>query len=1240
MKRILYSCFLLTFLFLTHNILAQPFTVTMTPQAMCGVAGGVYQNTVGVQVPSPGANISYTFAVAPLGSANLTVVPATAPGVSSVAIVSYTGCGSFTVSIFAFQNGVTLVDQRLLVPVVECPTATITASSNSVCPAAAVSLTAAGTAVTWTWNPGNSVGSVLNVNPIASTCYTVVGTTANGCTVSANKCVTVQPIGVSVSPSSQTVCAGTTITLTAITTPTSGTAIQWYDVTGAPVPLGTASVQTAVVNATANYSVNVAFNTCTASATASVAIDVNLSVQASAASASVCPSETTALTATASALSYTWVAPPSTTLAGNTYSNVAIGPGTYTVYAQNGACMSLPTTVTVLATSFSPTLTPSTTFSVCSGQPFTLTATGGSNAATSYTWGNMPPPPPVISPTPICLSCGDTQTLQQTSSQIYIVGATNAAGCIGTNSVLVGITPPLTITAVQSAGSVCASSAVTITANGIGVSSYTLTGGAGGPVTNTTGIFVDNPISVTVYTVVGSNTAGYCTSAPQTLTVNMVTGGTLTLSVAASVATICPGQSSSLTASGALSFTWSPGATLNTTLGAGVVASPTVPTLYTVVGNNNGGCSGTATVVVDVSPIPTVNIVVTASAVCAGFNSTITASGAASYTWTGSSFSNPVLQSSISVGPGQYTVIGASNANCPSLQATVNIGLAPPLNIVTAQDNFTTCVVRNLPSKLSAPISFTAVGATTYAWFPYNPAYMTYSVGPNTTVRPPTSTCYTVVGATSICTGSAVICVNVIPQFTMQVTPPQPAICLGDSILLTITNIHTLAVGPPSAWTYTWAPNVPITLSDNLGPFTIAWPQVTTTYTVEMKDSRGCVSLPRLVTVTVLPQPLTAVSIPTINGVPTNTVCYVGLDPSAPDVYIDLCAGNVQPGGLPNGVTPTFTWSSPYHPTSIVTSTTDLCARVIAPQRLPAVAVYTVTSGYNGIPGCKRQDTVSVRVIDCRPVNIVKFTTDIGADTVCTRNCITFMALTDTMAGGPQTYTWNFEGGNPATSNEPNPVVCYDLPNKNGWDVVLYVANPYPLYEQPSGSSGSTSKRDFIKVVDVPNVTIIPPGQLASDTVIKFGEQVVLTGTNAIHFSWSPNYNISSLTGSVTTVNPHQTTQYILTGYNSSKCFSSDTINVIVIEDCGEMYVPNAFSPNGDGVNDELRVRGICLETLTFMIFNRWGEKVFESNDIHVGWDGTYHGEKMNTAVFVYRLEGKTYSGKGFSLKGNVTLIR
>jgi gliding motility-associated-like protein len=209
--------------------------------------------------------------------------------------------------------------------------------------------------------------------------------------------------------------------------------------------------------------------------------------------------------------------------------------------------------------------------------------------------------------------------------------------------------------------------------------------------------------------------------------------------------------------------------------------------------------------------------------------------------------------------------------------------------------------------------------------------------------------------------------------------------------------------------------------------------------------------------------------------------------------------------------------------------------------------------------------------------------------------------------------------------------------------VILTVSNPYPKSPpngQTPGSSGNLGVKSYVKVVDVPNVTIVAPGQLRSDTTVRFGTPISLKASGAIYYSWSPNYNITSLTAKNVTVTPFKNTQYILTGYNGGHCMSSDTLNVFVIEDCGEMYVPNAFSPNGDGHNDVLYVRGLCLKTLSFMVFNRWGEKVFETNDVNVGWDGKYHDEDLNTGVFVYRLEGRTYDGKQYTAKGNVTLIR
>jgi gliding motility-associated-like protein len=88
------------------------------------------------------------------------------------------------------------------------------------------------------------------------------------------------------------------------------------------------------------------------------------------------------------------------------------------------------------------------------------------------------------------------------------------------------------------------------------------------------------------------------------------------------------------------------------------------------------------------------------------------------------------------------------------------------------------------------------------------------------------------------------------------------------------------------------------------------------------------------------------------------------------------------------------------------------------------------------------------------------------------------------------------------------------------------------------------------------------------------------------------------------------------------------------------MYIPNAFSPNNDGHNDVLYLKGHCLQIFTFMIFNRWGEKVFETTDQKIGWDGFYKGSELNTGIYVYRVEGRNYDGKGYSAKGNITLIR
>ena len=117
------------------------------------------------------------------------------------------------------------------------------------------------------------------------------------------------------------------------------------------------------------------------------------------------------------------------------------------------------------------------------------------------------------------------------------------------------------------------------------------------------------------------------------------------------------------------------------------------------------------------------------------------------------------------------------------------------------------------------------------------------------------------------------------------------------------------------------------------------------------------------------------------------------------------------------------------------------------------------------------------------------------------------------------------------------------------------------------------------------------------------------------------NYGLSGLTRAA--FNNFSTTPFAL---------SSEVISTV--------YVPNVFSPNGDGFNDILMVRGKAVAEMQFIIYDRWGEKVFETNDINSGWDGTYKGEPMNLAVFVYILTGKYKNGDAIDEKGNFTLLR
>jgi len=169
-------------------------------------------------------------------------------------------------------------------------------------------------------------------------------------------------------------------------------------------------------------------------------------------------------------------------------------------------------------------------------------------------------------------------------------------------------------------------------------------------------------------------------------------------------------------------------------------------------------------------------------------------------------------------------------------------------------------------------------------------------------------------------------------------------------------------------------------------------------------------------------------------------------------------------------------------------------------------------------------------------------------------------------------------------------------------------------------------------------VTSIPTVNAGPDDTICLGASTELNAAAATNYNWSPAESLSSTTVMNPVASPKTTTHYTLT-INNGDCSGEDTVAVVVLDDCS-IYIADIFSPNGDGNNDKLYVQGRGIESIWFIIYDRWGEKVFETTDINKGWNGKYNGNPVNTGVYVYYAEAKFRNGTELTDKGDVTLVR
>ncbi len=549
------------------------------------------------------------------------------------------------------------------------PILTITASNNKICIGNSTTLTVSGADSsnnqgTYLWSNG-STNSSITVSPTTTTTYSVSGTTIGGCTGSTLDTIIVNPLPViTITASQNPVCATGGVTLTA----SGASTYLWNtgDITSSifVVPNGTTVYSVIGTNALG----------CSNNAIDTIVVNPFPILTISSSGNLICAGNSVTLTASGGS-NYSWSD-------GETTSSIIVSPLNTTIYYLIGSspfgCVGITFDTIVVNTTATLNISPSAS-TINAGGSTTLTASGG---VSGYTWAPS---------TGLSATSGASVIANPTSTTTYTVSSTNSSGCISTQTVIVTvntgpifINPPIT--------TICSGNSVTLTASG-GKNYIWNTGHAGATLTI-------SPTVTTTYTVTGKvGVSPYS----QTVVVNV--NPTPTVNISPTSATICNGSSTTLTAGGADSYSWSPATGLNSTTTNIVTANPISNTNYTVTGTTNAGCSATQTVKVTVNALPKVKTN-DRDSVCSGNFIAINASGALTYVW-----SNGATTNTIEVSPTSntiYTVIGTNANGCNGTAGdTITVNPTPIVTITSSSPT----ICKGISNAV-----LTASGANTYKW--------------------------------------------------------------------------------------------------------------------------------------------------------------------------------------------------------------------------------------------------------------------------------------------------------------------------------------------------------------------------------------------------------------------------------------------------------------------------------------------------------------------------------------------
>ncbi len=717
----------------------------------------------------------------------------------------------------------------------------------------------------------------------------------------------------------------------------------------------------------------------------------------------------------------------------------------------------------------------------------------------------------------------------------------------------------------------------------------------------------------------------------------------ITPTVVVNQPTICSGQTASLIAGGAANYTWSAGAApINA---PNPFATPTVNTSYTVIGATNG-CTASAVSNVTVVPSPIVNLA-SNSAVCAGNILNLTSTGGGVYQWSGpggfsSGVQNPTIPNANATMMGVYQVVVTTSA-CVTTK-TINVIILTPT--VSATNTGPYC------STFSVQLNGASTPGSTYSWS--GPAGFNAITQSASILNATTSATgiYTLTINDGTCTATATTSVTVYPL------PVPVAICNAP-----ICEASALTFSGSGGTSYVWkGPNNYTSLSQN--PTINSAPTVANgLYTLTVTDINGCVQK-TIINATVKPLPVVNVtaaylcigqtanltssggisyawsgpngfsssqqniSFPNVNmnqvGDYTVVVtaangCTVGVG-SKVVVYplpmpIASCSGSVCLGGkvtFQSSGGLLYQWTGPNGFISDEANTSIANANSMNYNG-------TYTLGVTDNNGCQGVTTTQLLVRGLPSAEI---------SSTVNKKCVPFCSsFTVNSSSQLQNVQWNLNNTGLVGGTSYNN--CF---NQSG---------NFQLRSNFTDNFGCTNTNTFIvNVYPIPMADFhIGQGAPIENDAIDFkdaslGEEInswtwFIADNNNISYNQNPNYTFAAPGA------------YPVTLIIANKWGCKDTVTkpIIVGEDFS-LYVPNIFTPNGDGVNDTFQPKGYGIVKYNLQIFDRWGEKMYETTDLTKGWDGMYKGKVGKDESYVWKITVNNAQGKQKEYTGHVSILK